>query len=83
MAKLSFERALEQLEEIVQEMASGDLTIENALKKFEEGIKLSQFCAQKLDETEKKIILLMEKSDGSLKETPFEPDDESPIENPQ
>lgn len=75
MAKLSFEKALEQLEQIVQEMEAGELALENALKKFEEGVKLSQFCSQKLDETEKKITLLMQQSDGNVKETPFQPND--------
>ncbi len=72
MAKVTFEKALEQLEQIVQEMESGELTLDNALKKFEEGIKLSQFCSKKLEETEKKITLLMEQTDGSVKEVPFE-----------
>jgi exodeoxyribonuclease VII small subunit len=72
MAKLSFEKALEQLEQIVQEMESGGLSLENALKKFEEGIKLSRYCSQKLEETERKINLLIEKSDGSTEEAPFE-----------
>jgi len=71
MSKLSFEKALERLETIVQEMESGELSLENALKKFEEGVKLSQLCTQKLNETEKKIALLMEQGDGSLVETPF------------
>jgi exodeoxyribonuclease VII small subunit len=71
MTKLSFEKALERLETLVQEMESGELSLENALKKFEEGVKLSQLCTQKLNETEKKIALLMEQGDGSLKETPF------------
>lgn len=71
MTKLSFEKALERLETIVQEMESGELSLENALKKFEEGVRLSQLCTQKLNETEKKIALLMEQSDGSLAETPF------------
>lgn len=78
MAKLSFEKALEQLEQIVQEMEASELTLENALKKFEEGVKLSQFCSQKLDETEKKITLLMQQSDGNVKETPFQPNDDTP-----
>lgn len=75
MAKPSFEKALTQLEQIVQEMESGQLTLENALKKFEEGIKLSQFCSQKLDETERKITLLTEQANGKVAETNFLGDD--------
>jgi len=72
MAKLTFEKALEQLEKIVETMESGALSLEQSLKQFEEGMQLSQFCAQKLDETEKKISLIMEKTDGTVEEIPFE-----------
>jgi exodeoxyribonuclease VII small subunit len=72
MTKLSFEKALEQLEQIVHEMESGSLPLEIALKKFEDGIKLSRFCSQKLEETEKRINLLIENDDGSVTEKKFE-----------
>jgi exodeoxyribonuclease VII small subunit len=75
MAKLSFEKAMEQLERIVHELESGDLSLEKALKQFEEGIQLSRQCAEKLDESEKKINLLMEQADGTLSSVPFDPDD--------
>jgi exodeoxyribonuclease VII small subunit len=71
MAKKTFEQAMKQLEQIVQDLESGDLALEKALKKFEEGIQLSQFCAKKLDETEKKITLLVEDEQGNLAESPF------------
>ena len=57
MAKKSFEQALQLLEKIVQELESGDLPLEKAMSKFEEGIQLTRFCSQKLDETEQKINL--------------------------
>ena len=75
MPKISFEKALDQLEQVVREMESGNLSLENALKKFEDGIKLSKFCSQKLDETEKKITLLMGQTDGKIVESPFEFED--------
>ena len=75
MAKLSFEKAMEQLEKIVETMESGALSLEQSLKQFEEGMKLSQYCAQKLDETEKKIATIMEKGDGTIEESPFEGND--------
>jgi exodeoxyribonuclease VII small subunit len=71
MSKLTFEQAFEQLEQIVQEMESGKLSLENALQKFEEGIRLSRFCSKQLEETEKKITLLIENADGSISEKPF------------
>ena len=73
MAKLTFENAMEQLEHIVRELESGEMPLEMALKKFEEGIKLSKFCSDKLNESEQKISLLMERADGSIESAPFNP----------
>ena len=78
--KQTFEQAIKQLEEIVQELESIDLPLEKAIKKFEEGVKLSKFCSETLDETEKKITILLKNQNGRLIEKPFisetEPDDE-------
>jgi exodeoxyribonuclease VII small subunit len=74
-AKLSFEKAMEQLEQIVQELESEELPLEKAIKKFEEGIKLSKFCNQKLEESEKKVTVLMEGQDGQPKEADREDSD--------
>jgi len=72
MAKKSFEQSLKQLEQIVYEMESGELPLEQAIRKFEEGIELSKFCAQKLEETERKITLLMQ-AGVTVSEKPFAP----------
>lgn len=72
MAKQSFEKALEQLEKIVETLESNELSLEKALAKFEEGMKLSQYCAKQLDETERKISLILEKSDGRIENEPFD-----------
>ncbi|QTA80426.1 Exodeoxyribonuclease VII, small subunit [Desulfonema limicola] len=66
--KQTFEKAMKQLEDIVHELESGDLSLENAMKKFEEGIQLSKFCSKKLDETEKKITMLTCDQDGNISE---------------
>jgi len=71
MAKKTFEQAMKQLEEIVQDLESGDLPLEKAIKKFEEGIVLSKFCAEKLDESEKKITILTRDAAGSVSDMPF------------
>lgn len=71
MAKRNFEQSLKQLEDIVRELESGDLPLEKAMKKFEEGIELSKYCAEVLDETEKKITLLMKNQEGNIYEKPF------------
>jgi exodeoxyribonuclease VII small subunit len=77
MAQKTFEQSMNQLEEIVQDLESGDLSLEKAIKRFEEGIKLSKLCAKKLDETEKKISILLEDAQGNITETPFPTDDEA------
>ena len=80
MAKQTFEKAMEKLEKIVQELESADLPLEKAIKKFEEGVQLSKFCSEKLDETEKKITILLKDQNGQVFEKPFisktESDDE-------
>jgi exodeoxyribonuclease VII small subunit len=79
MPKKTFEQSMKQLEQIVQELETGDLPLEKAIKKFEEGTQLSKFCSAKLDETEKKITLLMQDSAGTVSEHPFPAADESEI----
>jgi exodeoxyribonuclease VII small subunit len=71
MAKKTFEQAMKQLEQTVQDLESGDMPLEKAIKTFEEGIQLSKFCSEKLDETEKRITILMQDPDGELSEAPF------------
>jgi exodeoxyribonuclease VII small subunit len=73
MAKTTFETALKQLEAIVKEMESGDLPLEQALKKYETGIEKVRYCMEILDSTEK-ITQLTRDLDGSLSETPFDHD---------
>ena len=82
MAKKTFEMAMKQLEQIVHELETGDLHLEKAIKKFEEGIQISKYCSEKLDESEKRITLLMRDSDGkNASEVPFVVDDEISKEN--
>ncbi len=68
MPKMTFEQSMKKLEQIVQELESGDLPLEKAMSKFEEGIQLSKFCTEKLDQTEKKVTLLMQDNDGKIEE---------------
>ena len=71
MAKKTFEQALKQLEQIVNELESGDIPLEKAIKKFEEGIELSKFCAEKLDESEKRVTMLTQDAAGNVSDLPF------------
>lgn len=79
MAKQTFENAMKRLEEIVQELETGDLTLDDALKKFQEGIKLSKFCSKKLDETEKKVSILLKDEEVGVREEPFLPEDSEDV----
>ena len=76
MAKKSFEESLAKLEEITAELEGGELSLEDSLKRFDEGVKLAEFCNKKLDEAQKKVNILLKKGDD-LHEVPFE--DESDI----
>ena len=69
--KQTFEKSIQLLEEIVQELESGDLPLEKAIQRFEEGMNLSKRCSKLLDETEKKISVLIQEADGTLSEKPF------------
>lgn len=70
--EISFEKAMEKLEKIVGELESGEITLDEALKKYEEGVKLSRICQGRLSEAEKKIEILTRTLDGTLKKEPFD-----------
>jgi exodeoxyribonuclease VII small subunit len=74
MAKKSFEDSLAKLEQITEDLESGDLGLEESLKRFDEGVKLAEFCNRKLDEAQQKVNILLKK-DGVRDEVPFESDD--------
>jgi exodeoxyribonuclease VII small subunit len=70
MAKEKFEEALERLEDIVRKMEAGDMTLEESLKAFEEGIKLARLCSRRLDEAERRVEILL-KQEEELVVRPF------------
>ena len=70
--ELKFEKALERLEKIVEELEAGEIPLEDALKKYEEGVKLSRVLSEKLGQAEKKIQILTKSLDGSSKREDFE-----------
>ena len=61
---------------IVEELEEGDLTLDETIKKFEEGVKLARLCEKKLSAAQKKVSLLTKDEKGNLKETPFAPEDD-------
>ena len=73
--KINLEKSLADLEELVEELESGDLPLETAMKKFEEGIKLTRGCQTALKEAEHKVQILL-KSAGGENLTDFEEIDE-------
>ncbi|MBI4040281.1 MAG: exodeoxyribonuclease VII small subunit [Deltaproteobacteria bacterium] len=66
---LTFETSLGKLESIVKKLESGELTLEDSVKAFEEGVELAQFCSKKLEEAEKKVEILISKNGTLTKET--------------
>jgi exodeoxyribonuclease VII small subunit len=61
-----FESALEELEQVVEQLESGELSLEDSLSAFEKGVGLVRFCNQKLNEVEKKIEMLVKDKEGKL-----------------
>ena len=71
MAKMKFEEALERLEQIVCQLEDGSLGLDESLKIFDEGIKLTQACTKKLEESEKRIQILLKNETGEKSLQPF------------
>ena len=70
--ELKFEDAMKRLEKIVQELEDGSVGLEESLKKYQEGVGLSQFCAKKLNEAQKTVQALSKNRSGKLDIAPFE-----------
>lgn len=68
--ELKFEDAMIQLEDIVGELEHGDVPLEKAIELFQQGMKLSQLCSQKLEQVEQKIEMIVEEN-GELRKKPF------------
>ena len=64
--EMQFEEAFKRLEAIVENLELGDLSLEESMKLFEEGIGLTEACKSRLEDAEKKIQLLLKDSDGKL-----------------
>jgi exodeoxyribonuclease VII small subunit len=67
----TFEESLKNLETIVGRLERGDLPLEESIKLFEEGMKLSTDCKEQLESAEGKVQILMRQRDGSLEPQPF------------
>jgi len=69
---ITFEEAMKKLESIVETLGEGNLSLDDSLKMFEEGMELCKFCNKKLDEAEYKVEKLMEKEGGEISVEEFE-----------
>lgn len=74
MEEIKFEEAIKRLEEISKELESGNLSLDESVNKFEEGMKLSKTCTKMLNEAEKRINILIN-NDGEIKEENFTPEE--------
>lgn len=70
MKEVNFEESMENLEKIVEELEKGDLNLDDSIKKFEEGMKISKQCNEYLENAEKKITVLINEN-GNIKEEEF------------
>ena len=72
---INFEKTLDQLEELVEDMEHGDLSLEESLKAFEKGIKLTRDCQEALNQAEQKVQMLVEEN-NQLSTVDFDEDSE-------
>jgi exodeoxyribonuclease VII small subunit len=75
--KPDFEKSLGRLEEVVRRLESPQLSLDDAMKLFEEGVELSRECQKQLEEAEGKVEILLKKADGKLTAEPFDPERET------
>jgi exodeoxyribonuclease VII small subunit len=76
-AKVDFERSLARLEQVVKKLESPELSLDEAMKLFEEGVKLSRECQKQLEEAEARVEILLKKADGKIAAEPFETEEQS------
>lgn len=75
--KPDFERSLARLEEVVRKLESPQLSLDDAMKLFEEGVELSRECQKQLEEAEGRVEILLKKADGKMAVEKFDPEPET------
>lgn len=81
MAKFNFEKAMERLEQIVGDLESGNLELDESIKVFEEGVELSKKCHKKLTEAETKVKLLIKNENGEFEMKLFDDEEDASDES--
>lgn len=79
MSELSFEKALEDLEQIVEKLEKGGLSLNESLSLFEKGVKLARFLREELEKAEKKVEILLKNEKGEVKKEPFKLEGEEEV----
>lgn len=72
MADMKFEEALKKLEKIVNDLEDGNLSLDDSMEKYGEGIRLAKMCAKKLEVAKKKVEILLKSEDGSVELKEFD-----------
>jgi len=70
--RASISEELKKLERTVSDLESGELSLDDSLKRYEEGVKLAQFCSKKLETARRKVEILVKTSGGKLEAKPFD-----------
>ncbi len=74
MTSLNFEKALKELEQIVEKLEKGGLSLNESLSLFEKGVKLARFLREELSKAEKKVEILLKDEKGEIRAEPFDID---------
>jgi exodeoxyribonuclease VII small subunit len=72
VAEIKFEEALKKLEKVVEDLENGGLSLDEALKRYQEGVELSRMCAQRLESAKKKIDILVKNKKGEFELKPLD-----------
>lgn len=75
MKEMSYEQAYEKLEAYTKQLESGELSLDESLKLFEQAVALIRYCGEKLDGAKKQMLVLVEGLGGELEEKPFNPEE--------
>ncbi|HHW66745.1 MAG: exodeoxyribonuclease small subunit [Epulopiscium sp.] len=70
--RLTFEESLERLEELVDILENGDISLEESLNYYKEGIELASLCSKELEEAEKQVMMLQKNAEGKFIEKPYQ-----------
>ncbi len=75
MKELSYEKAMEQLKALSEDLESGELSLDESLEVYAKAVELIKYCNQKLQSTQKQMTVLIEDFEGAIKEVPFKEED--------